>query len=30
MAATEPIRDKKQLKALADYYLKKDRFATIL
>lgn len=25
MAATEPIRDKKQLKALADYYLKKGQ-----
>ena len=25
MAATEPIRDKKQLKALSDYYLKKGQ-----
>nr|WP_325239695.1 hypothetical protein [uncultured Oscillibacter sp.] len=26
MAATEPIRDKKQLKALGDYFLKRGQF----
>ena len=30
MAATEPIRDKNQLKSLADYYLHRGRFAIIL
>ena len=29
MSATEPIKDKEQLKALANYYLQKNNFAII-